>query len=482
MQRPVICVCNDLHAPVLRPLKAVAELVEFRGSSNAQLAARLKHVCKQEKLATDAHTLNTLCNLAQHDVRSCLNALQFIRAKSQKLTEATMAAAPVGKKTGKNPMELWRQVFISNAPAKRKGVGAVAAAAAKSGFAGQRTEAEATAAANKTPALRLMDDLSRADTEFVLEGVVENYLSVPYTDPLLNRTADAAEWLADHDTRTHTIFTKGHFGLLPYAEATVLAMHTQCNVPFLHDKLAWPRTAREARARATKQATLLKSWQAGLAPALFNCYTASSLASEVLSPLLAVLTPSVRPAAAHLLSSDERRTITDLIDHMISHGLRFRQVQNEEGVYVHRLDPPVAELLAFSNDQGGEGLARAELPAVVRQMISTEMTRELLRRSHGSPEKAGGGLATGGSNTPLKARPPPVPTARMPKELPAEAAAPVVSKDMFGRPVVKKQQGVKRASALSSASPSSGQAMYRFKFHEGVTDAVRRTVRVRDLR
>ena len=42
--RPVICICNDLHAPALRPLRAVAELVEFKAASNAQLLARLKTV------------------------------------------------------------------------------------------------------------------------------------------------------------------------------------------------------------------------------------------------------------------------------------------------------------------------------------------------------------------------------------------------------------------------------------------------------
>ena len=57
LMRPVICICNDIHAPALRPLRAVAELVEFKSSSNAQLVARLRAVCKAEKMAADAHAL-----------------------------------------------------------------------------------------------------------------------------------------------------------------------------------------------------------------------------------------------------------------------------------------------------------------------------------------------------------------------------------------------------------------------------------------
>ena len=40
----VICVCNELHAAVLRPLRQVAEIVEFKGALNAQLASRLRKV------------------------------------------------------------------------------------------------------------------------------------------------------------------------------------------------------------------------------------------------------------------------------------------------------------------------------------------------------------------------------------------------------------------------------------------------------
>ena len=70
LQRPVICICNDVHAAALRPLKAVAELVEFRSASNSQLVSRLKMVCKAERLAADVHTLEALCALSGNDVRT----------------------------------------------------------------------------------------------------------------------------------------------------------------------------------------------------------------------------------------------------------------------------------------------------------------------------------------------------------------------------------------------------------------------------
>lgn len=42
LQRPVICICNNVHASALRPLRAVAETVEFRETPATHIATRLR--------------------------------------------------------------------------------------------------------------------------------------------------------------------------------------------------------------------------------------------------------------------------------------------------------------------------------------------------------------------------------------------------------------------------------------------------------
>ena len=97
----------------------------------------------------------------------------------------------------------------------------------------------------------MLHDLELADVPKVLEGVVENYLAISYTDPSLTRTAAAAERLSCHDAMDAAIFSKGHFGLTGYAKTTVTAVHTLCSVPALRETIAFPRTEREMRARRT---------------------------------------------------------------------------------------------------------------------------------------------------------------------------------------------------------------------------------------
>ena len=53
LNRPIICICNDLYAPALRPLRDVALVVHFRAPSSDRLAARLQQICKHEGIAID---------------------------------------------------------------------------------------------------------------------------------------------------------------------------------------------------------------------------------------------------------------------------------------------------------------------------------------------------------------------------------------------------------------------------------------------
>ena len=537
LMRPVICICNDIHAPALRPLRAVAELVEFKTASNSQLLARLKAVCKSEKMSADAHTLTALANLSGHDVRTCLNTLQFVRAKSSTLTEKSLESSGVGRKSvAKSTWQLWKQVFV--APPMRK-MGSSGAAKPLRPNAPPPLKGHETAAEQQqvNPSEQLLKDLELADVSRVLEGAAENYLSISYTDPSLTRTFATAESLSCYDVLQNAMYTKGHFGLMGYATTTVVAVHTLCSVPALREQIAFPRAEREHRQARQSNLNLLRSWQAGLAPPLYQFYSSENLLVDVLSPLLTILTPPIKPVATHLLASEERKQLAELVDKMIGFGLAYKQMSQVEGGYAYKLDPPLAELLPpmivestgeeedakeetkgmwqkradggwQKRDSGekptnGRELPR-ELPAAVRQLLGTELQRELMRRHHAfqmskdtggggasSSGAAGGAIGNGGGLGTSPFKPSPQPTALKPvakalsekDKIDAEKVKVYEKKDMFGRVIPQTGRGEKRkaGSMLSNGPREIEQLPVRFKFHEGVTDAVRRPVKVRDL-
>ncbi|CAJ0651998.1 8210_t:CDS:2, partial [Entrophospora sp. SA101] len=74
--RPIICICNDQYAPVLRPLRTIAQVFQFKIPPSTIVANRLKEICKIEKISVDMRTLSHLAESADGDIRSCLNNLQ----------------------------------------------------------------------------------------------------------------------------------------------------------------------------------------------------------------------------------------------------------------------------------------------------------------------------------------------------------------------------------------------------------------------
>ncbi|KOG97419.1 Ctf18p [Saccharomyces eubayanus] len=76
--RPIICICNNLYAPSLEKLKPFCEIVSVKRPSDTTLQERLNLICHKENMSIPLKTINDLIDLAQGDVRNCINNLQFL--------------------------------------------------------------------------------------------------------------------------------------------------------------------------------------------------------------------------------------------------------------------------------------------------------------------------------------------------------------------------------------------------------------------
>ncbi|CCH41221.1 Chromosome transmission fidelity protein 18 [Wickerhamomyces ciferrii] len=75
--RPIIAICNDLYAPSLEKLRAQSEIINFKAPTERELRDRLRDICKHEKINITNQQLQEIVLLANYDIRSCLNILQF---------------------------------------------------------------------------------------------------------------------------------------------------------------------------------------------------------------------------------------------------------------------------------------------------------------------------------------------------------------------------------------------------------------------
>ena len=76
--RPIICICNDPYVPALRELREHTLILYFNGIDRSRLTSRLEDVCKLNHVKVDRSALTKLATKTEDDIRSCINALQFL--------------------------------------------------------------------------------------------------------------------------------------------------------------------------------------------------------------------------------------------------------------------------------------------------------------------------------------------------------------------------------------------------------------------
>ena len=77
IQRPIICICNDLYAKQLSLLRKEALVYNLKKIDEKKLFDLLYSITKKENLPIDKITIKNICDLCNSDIRSCLLCLQF---------------------------------------------------------------------------------------------------------------------------------------------------------------------------------------------------------------------------------------------------------------------------------------------------------------------------------------------------------------------------------------------------------------------
>ena len=117
LTRPLICICNDVYAPVLRPLRAVAKCFTFRPTRTPRLVKRLQEISTREGIKVPNATLAILCERTDNDIRSCLNTLQVrMGERSERMGERSERMGERSERMGECSE---RRHYSSNSPTGR---------------------------------------------------------------------------------------------------------------------------------------------------------------------------------------------------------------------------------------------------------------------------------------------------------------------------------------------------------------------------
>ncbi|GAA5854527.1 hypothetical protein JCM9279_000830 [Rhodotorula babjevae] len=451
--RPIICICNDLYAPTLRPLRPLAKIVRFSPPTSAMLTKRLRTICDSEELSTESKHLSLLVDTAEGDLRSCLNTLQFIKRNGSVVDESAIRNSSLGKKdTGTSASQVLDRLFKK--PQRKRGL-----------------QAGTGIGSDERYMTRIVTDVQTSgEYEKVAQGCFENYLTATgVNNEAFGRISDALDWIHLYDRIDSRLRAEREYELLAYVPYSFVAWYPlfSSQTP-KHVEL--PKTDYEMYLQRTAHQEVAEAFTQNMPHHLKTLFTGTNVVAELLPLLNRIVAPDLKPVNSQVVKNDERARLLRLVNTMITTKLAFVMDKSEDGQLSFKLDPPID---VFVHYEGKRPTDIAPGRFAVRQMINREIDQELLRRGDGS--KAGTKSAT----EILDAY----------KADPAKAAtAPTSTKqavDFFGRAILASAavlEGAVHADGSTLAPPQPKrvrQAHYRF--HEGFSNAVRVTKRLSDF-
>ncbi|GMM57400.1 hypothetical protein DAKH74_040160 [Maudiozyma humilis] len=176
--RPIIAVCNNVYAPALEKLRQHCEIVAFKRPADSALQERLLAICQTEHLNVPTKQINALIDLAQGDIRNCINNLQFMAGNATDSGTDNTSYNSSSKDLSMSWFLLVNQLFRKN-PHKD----------AREQFAKLLHEVE-----------------MNGNYDRILQGCFTLYPSVKYSDRGVEKPAQMGDWMYFHDRMAQSLY------------------------------------------------------------------------------------------------------------------------------------------------------------------------------------------------------------------------------------------------------------------------------------
>ncbi|CAI5792381.1 transmission fidelity 18 homolog isoform X1 [Podarcis lilfordi] len=500
--RPIICICNDQYVPSLRLLRQQAFLLNFPSTAPSRLVQRLHEITVKQGMKADTGALLALCEKAENDIRSCINTLQFLHSRGKKeLNARTVQTTQVGSKDqNKGLFSIWQEIFqLPKVQRQRISLDpSIPAHLLANGGDDNLFHATSARASLNPNAQRfhhiLHLSMSSGEHEKLTQGLYDNFLNMKIKDSAFDSLCLALEWLGFSDLVNKAVLHRQNFQLMRYLPFLPVAFHllfAASSVP----RLAYPNSQHESLVKLTRMQNLIASMMSGITPTSRSRAGPQSLVLEALCLLLEIISPKLRPVNTQLYSQKEKQQLGELINTMLAYNLTYHQERTPEGQYVFTLDPNMEEVCRFPDLP-----LRKPLTYQAKQLIAREIELEKMRRTEALLHARNSGQAMETTLLPKEgnhkaSHEPALPESRVRNH--KQRLDQIVKRatfeekpetDFFGRAIVKKNvspsaanQEPEKNRIEKQIGKAVGQSDVWFRFNEGVSNAVRRNIYIKDL-
>ncbi len=383
LTRPLILICNNQYAPQLRVVRTLASAFVFRKTSPQRLVNRLRVICALEGISASSASLSKLSDKTKTDIRASINCLQLVAKRDHSVTKnGARTGAPIdvthellkellvgGKDFKSDAFQVYESVFFRPRAKGGEGLLTPSAMAAR---VWEQTE-------------------SLGDHRRTMEGIHQNLFPAKYTDPNSNRTAASLEWLSFADMMDHQTHVHQDYSFQCYIPAMAVGVHIQC-CSDTRMKLNPPTEHMRFSALRDQRSGILRSFSDGrrLSRAC-GMVDDEQGAQKVITPLLSILTPPLRPVNPEILAPSEKKVFSALVRAMASCGLTYRSVityklpanSADADNSSLELEPPIHQLTMYGQQASS---CYSALPESLKKAVAQHVAAEKISRIAGSDE------------------------------------------------------------------------------------------------
>ncbi|KAK5669405.1 Chromosome transmission fidelity protein 18 [Batrachochytrium dendrobatidis] len=481
LRRPIICICNDQYAQVLRPLRQVAQVFTFRPPPFQALAKRLYEICRWEGLHADLRTMMALCEMTQGDMRSAIHTLQFLSSKADHLTKEMLLGIDIGHKDfSRGLFKVWQMLFSMPSVKEAKRVGYMT-----------RDEIDANRAPKQVQTDvyidRIVSTLQHAgEYDKIMQGCFEFYPQTSRFETM--RSTSQKQLHSDDISDTTNIFDQlesritrnQQFELMPYQPYMLVNFYRLfANAQGRHMKMEFPRADYAAFVAKRETEGIMQTFIT--AAKCGEWRQISTVRLELVPFLVAILSPELRPANIQSLSPTEQATLDRLVSIMSTFGIRMIPKVRPTGHTLLEFDPPIHDMLIL--DQTRQPIN--EPSQTIKQLISHEIERNIVRKKDLAMQNE---MAKRNATTSSRVLNPEDKSTVLAETLKKaivsrQVMVPIEEqpvRDFFGRLVDTKVPTVLAMSDKENKAPES-LVRLAYKYNEGFSNAVRTTVYVKDF-
>lgn len=435
MRRPIICICNDIYAPALRPLRYVAQVMYFKEVPMITVAKRLGEICAYEGLETDLGSLRVLAETTNGDLRSCINTLQYIRSTSKVFTKSMLAEDGLGKKdTSKSLFSIWENIFCNPKSSNSEDHGKYVD--------------------------RLVETVSaNGEIDKILQGCYESYPLMRFHDVAMEKCCQMNEWLDFYDQLNIRINGHQEYSLYKYLPYPVVNFHRFfAGTTAQEHRVEYPRADYQLYSSRKTFENLIDMFLAGIKPEKRRFLNRDIISTELIPHLMYIISPDLKKVNKTLFTQEEKDTLAKLVHTMIDYGLTYVSQKTNEGQVLLKLEPPIEQVLYFGLSKPKSLLPRQH---ELRQLIASEIQQEIII----TRERL---AMTKQKKETLKKT---VQVIAKPKILTKKVAV-----DYFNRPIIEEEPNTSRMEVDAIPQP-----VVRYIYHEGSSNAVKKPMKVKDF-